>query len=63
MAEFYLRLQSRQGEPPITESLDATDVVEARTLAEMRLLLSSDYKEIRLYHHDREVGVFQRPVE
>jgi hypothetical protein len=63
MARFYLRVQGMQGETPTTEPLDAADIEEARTLVEMRLLLSNDFKEIRLYQRDHEVGVFRPSAE
>jgi hypothetical protein len=61
MSIYSLRLHSRsQAAPPVEEPLEVRDEQEARELARMRLLLTSDYSRVELHHAGRPLDVFAR---
>jgi hypothetical protein len=60
MSRFSLRLH-RSGRAPVDEPLDAADVDQARELARMRLLLTTEYSHIDLRRTDgRQNEAFAR---
>lgn len=48
------------GGPPIIEAFTAGSAEEAIMLAELRLLLGSDYAEVRLWGEGQRVAIFTR---
>lgn len=60
MSAFSLRLHYISGGTPIEEPLDASDEIEARELAKVRLLLTRDYSRVELHHAGQPLDVFAR---
>ena len=49
MADYDVHLHDGVGVEPVTETVTASDQVEMRALAEMRLLLSSDFTHVEVF--------------
>lgn len=60
MSRFSLRLHHAAGRKPVDEPLEAADEVEARELAQMRLLLTRDYDRIELRRDGAALGDYHR---
>lgn len=61
MSRFSLRLHYAADRlPAIDEPLDAIDEVEARELAQMRLLLTGDYDHVELRRDGAALGDYHR---
>lgn len=60
MSRFSLRLHYAAARNPVDEPLDATDEVEARELAQMRLLLTRDYDRVELRRDGAALGDYHR---
>ncbi len=64
MSVYSLRLHHKADLEPVEEALhDVSDEMEARELAQMRLLLTRDYSRIELHRAGRPVDVFARDSE
>ena len=64
MSIYSLRLHRISSPDPIDEPLmDVADEIEARELAQMRLLLTRDYSRIELHHRGAPIDTFARDSE
>jgi hypothetical protein len=60
VSKFNLRLHYASGRAPTDEPLEAADEVEARELAQMRLLLTRDYSQVELRRGERAIEAWDR---
>lgn len=60
MSRFTLRLRARKDGACFIEPLEAHDAAEARTLAEMRMLLTGDFDWVALYEGARRLDGWGR---
>lgn len=60
MPPCMFRLHDGLGAPPIEEFVDAIDDADARSLAELRILLTQAYSEVTIWRGAQRVSSIQR---
>lgn len=60
MPDFLFHLHDGLSVEPVNETVKASDLEEAKALAEVRLLLSSDFTHIEVYDGDTQAFAITR---